>query len=100
MGGVDCQAAGSLDWAYFQFHTYGFAANASRRKPVLIRNFALPALVVTGFFATISSLDAQITGFGGTAETGWTPNNAGGPVVSVSGTGTAADVLNITAAQN
>jgi hypothetical protein len=64
------------------------------------RNFALTALVVAAILATTSSLHAQITGFGGAAQTGWTSNNSGGPAASVTGTGTLADVLSITAAQN
>ena len=64
-----------------------------------LRSIVLPALIVGGFL-TASSLKAQITGFGGAAEIGWTSNSAGTGPASVSGTGTIADVLNITAAEN
>jgi hypothetical protein len=55
---------------------------------------ALAMLVIAG------AGSAQIVGFGGSTMTGWTPNGNTGGVPSVSGSGTAADVLTITTAAN
>lgn len=69
---------------------------------MLFRNYAIASLIFAGFFATASSLNAQITGFGGSTMTGWTPNansfSSAQGVPNVSGTGTSADVLNLTTA--
>ena len=60
----------------------------------------LPALIVAATFSITSAVRAQISGFGGSGQTGWTSNNAGGPAASVTGSGDINDVLNITSADN
>jgi hypothetical protein len=57
-------------------------------------------LVVAAALCAASNSRAQIVGFGGSGETGWTSNNAGGPAASVTGTGDVNDVLTITSAVN
>jgi hypothetical protein len=62
----------------------------------------LPALILALSLSGTSILEAQITGFGGSGMTGWTPNansfSSAAGVPNVSGTGTLADVLNLTTA--
>jgi hypothetical protein len=60
----------------------------------------LVALFVSAALFVASGSRAAIVGFGGSAETGWTPNNSSGPAASVTGTGDVNDVLNITSAVN
>jgi hypothetical protein len=57
----------------------------------------LAAVVVSGFVAA-NPAAAQITGFGGAAKTGWTANTNTAGLPNVTGTGTASDVLQLTAA--
>src|ERR1041384_8253540 len=62
--------------------------------------FILPA-VVSVLAILASSARGQITGFGGTAQSGWTANHFGtGASASVSGVGDINDVLNLTSADN
>ena len=65
---------------------------------------AIPALIAATILSFVSAARAQITGFGGAANTGWTPNanaaSSGAGVPNVVGTGTLADVLNLTTAAN
>jgi len=72
------------------------------RTPVRKHILVLPVLVLA--FSTSSLLYGQITGFGGSTNTGWTPNansSAGtNGVPSVVGTGTLSDVLNLTTPNN
>ena len=63
---------------------------------------AIPALAAAIGFSLISAAQAQITGFGGSSNTGWTPNansfSSVAGVPNVVGTGTLADTLNLTTA--
>ena len=63
---------------------------------------AIPALAAAIGFSLISAAQAQITGFGGSSNTGWTPNansfSSAAGVPNVVGTGTLADTLNLTTA--
>lgn len=62
--------------------------------------FILPA-VVSVLAILASSARGQITGFGGTTQSGWTANHFGtGASASVSGVGDINDVLNLTSADN
>ena len=65
-----------------------------------IQKLILPALIVAATLSFSSLLQAQITGFGGSSETGWTSNNGGGPAASVTGSGDIGDALTITTADN
>jgi PEP-CTERM motif len=67
---------------------------ASLRRAVTI---AVAGLAVFGMAGTASG---QVVGFGGSAMTGWTPNTNTAGVPSVTGTGTAADVLTLTTPVN
>lgn len=55
-------------------------------------------------FGLASTSNAQVVGFGGSSMTGWTPNTGGtasaNGVPNVSGSGTSADVLTLTTANN
>jgi hypothetical protein len=68
-----------------------------------IASFVAVATMVFGMAGTAT---AQITGFGGSAMTGWTPNNnvstnpASAGLPSVTGSGTLADTLTLTTANN
>jgi hypothetical protein len=65
---------------------------------------AVPVLIAATILSFVSAARAQITGFGGAANTGWTPNDdaasSGAGVPNVVGTGTLADVLSLTTAAN
>jgi hypothetical protein len=58
---------------------------------------AAAAIALVGFAGNAS---AQVVGFGGAGMTGWTPNTNTAGLPSVSGTGTAADVLTLTTNNN
>jgi hypothetical protein len=72
----------------------------SKRWTAVIAAATIAALGMAG------SASAQVTGFGGSAMTGWTPNNNAGTnpasagLPSVSGSGTVADVLTLTTPNN
>ncbi len=74
------------------------------RTPVRKHILVLPVLVLASTLSTSSLLYGQITGFGGSTNTGWTPNAnsfAGtNGVPNVVGTGTSSDVLNLTTPSN
>jgi PEP-CTERM motif len=61
---------------------------------------ALPSLIVAVTLSISSILNAQVTGFGGSTNTGWTPNGNTAGFPNVVGIGTAADVLNLTTTTN
>jgi hypothetical protein len=64
-------------------------------------SFVLFALIVAVTLSPSSILQAQVTGFGGAAQTGWTSNHTGtGASANVTGVGGVNDVLNITSADN
>jgi len=65
------------------------------RRSVLLSSTIAAAALLAG------PLAAQITGFGGSSMTGWTPNQSGAAgLPSVSGSGNASDVLTLTTANN
>ncbi len=63
---------------------------------------ACPPLIAATILFFVSAANAQITGFGGSTMTGWTPNansfSSAQGVPNVTGTGTLTDTLNLTTA--